>query len=103
MDDEFPFEPPALGEEIDEQDRLVRLERLQQSTDLMWLMSHKQGRRIASRLLEQAGVFRSSFNEAPSVMAFNEGRRDMGIWITAELLAAASDEYFTMLREFHER
>ena len=67
--------------------------------DLRWLLAHPQGRRIAGRILSDAGVFRSSFNHSGSVMAFNEGRRQTGLWLTAELLEAAPEGYFKVLKQ----
>lgn len=51
----------------------------QQSEDFEWLMSEKRGRRIIRNLLEEAGVWRSTFNETPTIAAFKEGRRNMGL------------------------
>lgn len=68
--------------------------------DLRWLLAHPQGRRITSRLLDEAGVFRSSFNHSGSLMAFNEGRRHMGLFLTGELMEASAEGYFKVLKEF---
>lgn len=51
----------------------------QQSEDFEWLMSDKRGRRIVRNLLEDAGVWRSTFSEAPTIAAFKEGRRNLGL------------------------
>lgn len=51
----------------------------QQSEDFEWLMSEKRGRRIIRNLLEEAGVWRSTFSETPTIAAFKEGRRNMGL------------------------
>nr|DAS49801.1 MAG TPA: hypothetical protein [Caudoviricetes sp.] len=51
----------------------------QQSEDFEWLMSDKRGRRIIRNLLEEAGVWRSTFSETPTIAAFKEGRRNMGL------------------------
>ena len=67
--------------------------------DLRWLLAHPQGRRIAGRILSETGVFRSSFNHSGSVMAWNEGRRQTGLWLTAELLEAAPEGYFKVLKQ----
>ena len=50
----------------------------QQSEDFEWLMSEKRGRRMIRNLLEEAGVWRSTFSETPTIAAFKEGRRNMG-------------------------
>lgn len=62
-------------------------------------MAHAQGRRIAWRLLEKAGIYRTSFNHSGSVMAFNEGKRDVGLFLLAELNDAAPGGYLKMLGE----
>lgn len=71
--------------------------------DLRWLLGHPQGRRIASRLLDEAGVFRSSFHTSGSVMAFSEGKRHMGLFLTAELLDASADGYMKVLNEYRTK
>lgn len=67
--------------------------------DLRWLLGHPQGRRILNRLLERTGVFRTSFNHSGSVMAFSEGRREVGLWITAEMSEASPDGFVKVLTE----
>lgn len=78
----------------------ARERRRKELDDLRWMLGHPQGRRIASRLLEQTGVFRSSFHASGSVTYFNEGRRDIGLFLTAELLEASADGYMKVLKEF---
>lgn len=46
------------------------------------------------------GVRQLSFNPSGSVMAFNEGRRNVGLWWESELLAVAPDGYIKLLKEF---
>ncbi len=79
---------------------VARENRRKELEDLRWLLGHPQGRRVASRLLEEAGVFRSSFSHSGSVIAFNEGKRHMGLFITGELMEASPDGYFKLLKEF---
>lgn len=68
--------------------------------DLRWLLGHPQGRRIVTRLLDEAGVFRSSFNHSGSLMAFSEGKRHIGLFLTGELMEASADGYLKILKEF---
>lgn len=77
----------------------ARENRRRELDDLRWLLAHPQGRRIAGRVLSETGVFRSSFNHSGSVMAWNEGRRQTGLWLTAELLEAAPEGYFKVLKQ----
>jgi hypothetical protein len=67
--------------------------------DLRWLMGHRQGRRIAARVLEKAHVHHVSFNTNASVTAFREGERNVGLWLQGEVLDACPDSYMQMLKE----
>lgn len=89
------------GREEDEAARRagLDLQRRRELDDLRWLMGHAQGRRIAARVLERTGLFRTSFHNSGSVMAFNEGRRDVGLWLTAELQTATPDAFSKLLSE----
>ena len=78
----------------------AQAQRMQQVEDIKWLVGHASGRRIATRLLDRAGVYRTSFNPSGSVMAYNEGKRDMGLFLLAELMEAAPESYMKMLKEF---
>lgn len=78
----------------------ARERRRREMEDLRWLLGHPQGRRLVSRLLAEAGVFRSSFNHSGSLMAFNEGKRHVGLWLTGELMEANADGYMRVLKEF---
>jgi hypothetical protein len=87
-----------------ESDELVaREKRRKELEDIKWLMAHPQGRRFVSRLLEEAGVNRTSFNHSGSVMAFSEGKRHIGLFLTAEVLQAAPEGYFKLLKEYQAK
>lgn len=78
---------------------VARDQRRRELDDLRWLLAHPQGRRIASRVLSETGVFRSTFNTSGSVMAFAEGKRHIGLWLTAELMEAQPEGYFKVLKQ----
>ena len=92
-----------LEEPDDEQSEAQRLKaenaRKTFVDDIKWLMSSPRGRRIAWWLLEKAGVNRTSFNNSGSVMAFNEGQRNIGLMIQAQIVEMAPEAYMTMLEE----
>lgn len=67
--------------------------------DLQWLMAHKQGRRIAFKLLADTGVFRNPFNHSGSVTAFNCGQMNVGQRFTAAVMGHAPEAYLQMLKE----
>lgn len=66
------------------------------------VMKSRHGRVWVHSLLEACHVWRSSFAIDALAMAFSEGERNIGLKITAEVIAAAPTEYATMLREVDE-
>jgi hypothetical protein len=70
--------------------------------DIKWLMSDKRGRRFVARLFERAGVWRLSFNTNALTMAFNEGTRNEGLRLLAQITAHCPDRYTDMLKESKE-
>lgn len=70
--------------------------------DLKWLLSNKRGRRFVLRLLERAGVWRLSFSTNAATMAFNEGTRNEGLRLMAQITTHCPDRYIEMLKESKE-
>lgn len=70
-----------------------------EAEDLGRLMSSRWGRRIAWRLLDTAGVFQMSFNTNAMTMAFNEGNRNFGNRLLAEIIKHCPERYIEMLKE----
>jgi len=71
--------------------------------DLDELMSLPAGARFIWRLLERAGVYRSSFSTDALIMAAQEGRRDIGLKLLAEILEACPEKYINLLKSSKER
>lgn len=97
-----PYDPVDLrgqAEEREMQKHLDDQKQRQQEDDIRWLMSFPSGRRIVWRLLDRAGIYRSTFHTSGSVMAHNEGKRDMGLFLLAELHAITPTAYLEMLTE----
>lgn len=89
----------AAHEREAEADRLqAETRRKQEVDDFKWLVNHAAGRRLLWRVLERSGVFRTSF-DGTSRTYFNEGRRDMGLFLLGELHEIAPDAYPKMLKE----
>ena len=82
-----------------DKDTQSKLSRDTEESDLKWLMNSKRGRRIVWRLLEQAGVFRLSFNTNAMQMAFAEGNRNYGNRLLAQVNALCPELYPTMVKE----
>lgn len=76
-----------------------RLVRQVEVEDFKWLMGNKQGRRIVWRLLEKAGVFRSSFRSDALSMAFSEGMRNTGLILMTEIGELCPEKYNIMVKE----
>jgi hypothetical protein len=89
------------GQERIQANRAMRdkLERESEESDIRWLMSSKRGRRVVWRLLDQAGVFRSSFNTNAMEMAFAEGNRNYGLRILSMIHSQCPELYPTMMKE----
>jgi hypothetical protein len=66
--------------------------------DLRTLMGTVEGRRFIWRLLDRAGVFRTSFT-GNSTTFFNEGMRNIGLIVLADITEACSDNYLLMMKE----
>lgn len=75
-----------------------RLARAVEVEDFKWLMGNKQGRRFVWRLLEKAGVFRTTFR-LNNEMAFLEGMRNMGLILMADISEICPEKYHIMVKE----
>lgn len=77
----------------------VKVARETEESDIKWLMASKRGRRIVWRLLDQAGLFRLSFNTNAMQMAFAEGNKNAGLRILAQIHTLCPELYPTMVKE----
>lgn len=82
-----------------EEDQRNKATRDTEESDLKWLVSTKRGRRIVWRQLDQAGVFRLSFNTNALQMAFSEGNRNSGNRLLALIHSQCPDIYSVMVKE----
>jgi len=75
-----------------------RIRRNLEVEDFKWLMQQKQGRRFVWRLLDKAGVFRTTFrltNEGD----FLEGMRNMGLLLISDIHELCPEKYHLMVKE----
>lgn len=96
------FDPLDLrGQEEAEADAReeAKLEAKIEEEDLKWVMSNKRGRRFVWRLLDRAGIYRSSFT-GNSTTFFNEGQRNIGLMLVAEIHRSCPDQYTQMIKEY---
>ncbi len=82
---------------MDEVQKLRRLE-LEQAKVVMGSVS---GRSFIYRLLDRTGLYRTSYNpQLPdSSTTFNEGGRNIGLFLTAELQEASPALFMKMIEE----
>jgi len=66
--------------------------------DLRQLLKTKWGRRLVWRVLEKAGIHRTSFT-GNSTTFFNEGQRNIGLWLESEVTDADTNGYLQMIKE----
>lgn len=91
-----PTDPDAVASE----ERLAASKARRELADLRTVLSTAEGRRWIWRVLEQTAAFRASYDpDSPIRMAFAEGRRSTGLWILAELQAAAPDAFASLIAE----
>ncbi|NDD53499.1 endopeptidase [bacterium] len=69
-----------------------------EAEDLKWVMGNKRGRRFAWRLLDRAGIYRTSFT-GNSTTFFNEGMRNIGLMLVADIHEACPEAYALMIKE----
>lgn len=94
-----PLNTGSIEDRKAERAKREQLENNVERDDFRWLMGSKRGRRIVWRLLEQAGVFRLSFNTNAMQMAFAEGNRNFGNRTLALIHAHCPELYPQLVRE----
>jgi len=94
-----PLDPNAPDTEAAAELQRKQEQERRDAEDFAWLMEHPQGRRFVWRLLDRAGVYRTSFHSSGSVTAFNEGKRDIGLWVMTELHDHAPGALLEMITE----
>lgn len=67
--------------------------------DMSKVLSLPEGRRVLWRVLSQCGVFRSSVEHSGSMTYFNEGRRDIGLFLVNEINLADMMAFPKMMQE----
>lgn len=78
-------------------------ERQQELDDIEKQMKTRSGRRLMWRVLELAGVFRSSFSTDALAMAFQEGQRNQGLILLIDIQTVDPDGYTLMAKEAKAR
>ena len=93
-----PFDISGQKKHKETKKRVSELKEKIEVDDLKWIMSNKRGRRFAWRLLDRAGIYRTSFT-GNSTTFFNEGMRNIGLMLVADIHEACPEAYALMIKE----
>jgi hypothetical protein len=94
-----PTDPQGLDDAREEAGKRARADQETEESDIRWLMTCEQGRRIVWRLLSKSGVFQSSFDPMAMQMAFNEGKRNYGLYMLELVHTSCPELYRPMMKE----
>lgn len=94
-----PVGPLADATAVKEKGQKARSRAQRDIDDMATILSDIRGRRFIWRYLQECGVFKTSFNNSGSVTAFNEGMRNIGLKLLAEIMEADSEAYTLMASE----
>jgi|6_EtaG_2_1085325.scaffolds.fasta_scaffold02539_5 hypothetical protein len=73
----------------------------QELSDMRDILRNKEGRRYLLRTLKRCHVYKTSFT-GNSTTFFNEGKRDIGLRILADITEGSPDLYAVMMQEGQE-
>jgi len=93
-----------ISKEAEQEKRLEneKLEREILLNDVRHVLSSVQGRRFVWRILDMAGVYRSSFT-GNSTTFFNEGARNIGLRVLSDVMDAKPEAFLLMQQEDKKR
>lgn len=93
----------ADPERVDEARREARHKRQGELADLRAAMADPVARRVLWRVLEKCHVYQTSFTGHGARDAFNEGERNIGLFLIAEMTEADSAGFAKLMTEEKSR
>ena len=101
MTDLTRAQPTNLADQasVDERQKALILRAAQDKRVIRELLSTGHGRSWMWHVLEQCHMLSTSFAEEPTVMAFREGERNIGLRLWGQIQTDAPDLLLTMLAE----
>jgi hypothetical protein len=93
-----PLDLAGQERDRDDKQRKGKVERDEEAADFKWLMSDARGRRFMWRLLGLTGLYRSSFT-GNSTTFYNEGMRNIGLMLIADVNELTPEAYLKMIEE----
>ncbi|MCY1396710.1 hypothetical protein D9M71_116920 [compost metagenome] len=76
-----------------------KLARQQEINDFRWLMSDPRGRRLMWRVMGKCRLFQPSFDPHGGITNFNEGQRNVGLFLLSEINDVCPQRYAEMAAE----
>lgn len=90
---------PELARAQKREAKTARAKAAQDDAAVQSIMASPGGRAWMHDYLDLCAVFHTSFDQNPHVMAFNEGRRNVGLRLLAGIMRACPDAYIQMMKE----
>lgn len=90
------------AEQVKSARRKERYTRKEELADVRALLGMREGRRFIWRYLGNCKVFESSWSPSAAIH-FNEGQRDIGLKLLADVTEANDEALIQMMREAKER
>jgi len=84
---------------VQTREKRARRARQRYDADFRWLMADARGRRLVWHWLTAARIYESSMGPSPEATAFNEGRRNAGLVLLADVTRICPADYATMMVE----
>jgi hypothetical protein len=87
-EDQAPVDQTPEEEQVQERRLLEALDREGEIAQMKALLTSEATRDLLWRVLSKCNVFASVFDNNYGKMAFNEGRRSVGVWLLSEICEA---------------
>lgn len=99
-----PLPRPDAGasKDVRNKERRIQLSEANRISAIRGIMGEPEGRAFFWWLLGLCHVHHSSFNTNGLTMAFNEGARNVGLQLEAEIVRASEENFVLMMKEAKE-
>lgn len=92
----------ANEDQIKEAEVKVADTREQELDDIRYILASHQGRRFMWRVLGQCYENQDTFDTNALLQSFKSGKRNVGLFLKAEIISASEDAYLKMMKESKE-
>ena len=91
----------GIDEANNESQKEYQKRRARDIDDLQKILRLPEGRRFLLKILTESGMFHASFSLNSMTTAFNEGKRDIGLWLLKDIDEAEPRAYPQMVSEYY--